>query len=467
MRTERCSSSLAAHQWRSNCRTASAALALGLAGLGLAAGAMAQTTSLPGIVISTTPPGPAPGMPPAPMPPFARPPEAAPAAPAPAPVPKAKTAAAVKPKPKVVTPDSSGTGKGGGGQSIIMLVNDEPITALDVEQRGQLNALSADIGSRASANMKALVQSESTQKRFRAMIEQIVKDNQGSKTREQIMAMIDARKSQFAMQLQQEAIASARASVLPGAKKGSLDELVEERLKLQEAKRLNVNIEDSQIDDIIKGLAEKNKMNPNQFAEHLKKMGADVNAMKARFKATLSWNEVVRRRFSQQVTVSQREIDKFAAAGPAGEDDIELQLQRITLPVAGKMDQKLLTERFRDADRMRQSFGGCKTASLAAGKVAGAKFEDLGIRKPSTFNEPLRSHLLSARDNEMVPPNIADGGIELYAVCSRKVVKADDKRRNEIGDDLRQKEFEIMAKGHLRNLRQEAHIECRAPECKK
>lgn len=47
----------------------------------------------------------------------------------------------------------------------------------------------------------------------------------------------------------------------------------------------------------------------------------------------------------------------------------------------------------------------------------------------------------------MVPPNISDAGVELYAVCARKVIKADEKRRNEITDDLRQKEFEIMAKG--------------------
>jgi peptidyl-prolyl cis-trans isomerase SurA len=431
----------------------------------LLADAQAQTTSLPGIVISTPPAGPAPGAPPV-VPPFARPIEAAPpAAAAPAPTPKPKAAALAKPKP--VTAPAEGTGKGNGAQSIIMLVNDEPITALDVEQRARLNALGADIGTRAQANMKALVQSENTQKRFRAMVEQIVQENQTSKTKEQIMAMIDQRKTQFAQQLQQEAIASARASMLPAIKKGVLDELIEERLKLQEAKRLNVTIEDSQVDDIIKGLAERNKMNPNQFAEHLKGMGTDIAAMKARFKATLSWNDVIRRRFASQVSVSQKDIDRFAASTTTGEDDVELQLQRITLPVPGKIDQKALSERFRDADKVRQSFGGCKTAAAAAAKLPGAKFEDLGTRKPSSILEPLRSHLLAARDGEMVPPNISEGSIELYAVCSRKVIKADEKRRTEVAQDLQQKEFEIMAKGHLRNLKQDAHIECRSPECKK
>lgn len=430
------------------------------------AAVVAQTPSLPGIVIST--PSEQPAAPPPQVAPFGRPTTAAPAAPAPAAPPKPAAVKKTKPAaPKASTAASTGGGGKAGAQSIIILVNDEPITALDIDSRTQLNALGADIGSRANANMKALVQSEATQKRFRGMVEEIVRDNQQSKTRDQILAMIEERKKQFALQLQQEAIASARASVLPSIRKGVLDDLIEEKLKLQEAKRINVTIEDSQIDDIIKGLADKNKMTVAQFADHLKKMNVDINAMKARFRATLAWNEVVRRRFSHQVTVSQRDIDRFAAAAPGGEDDVELHLQRIMLPVTGKMDQKLLSERFRDADRVRQQFGGCKTAAATAAKIPGAKFEDLGNRKPGAMSEPLRSHLLAARDGEMVPPSISDGGIELYTVCARKVVKADEKRRTEISQDLQQKEFEILAKGHLRNLKQEAQLECRAPECRK
>jgi peptidyl-prolyl cis-trans isomerase SurA len=439
--------------------------ALVLAGVPVMPSAWAQT-SPPGIVVTAPQPGPTPGTTFGSSP-FGAPtipaPQAAPTAPAPPPK------AAAKPKPRVAaTAPVEGVGKGGSGQSIIMLVNDEPITALDVDQRARLNMLAAGgVGERAQANMKALVQSENTQKRFRAMVEQLVNEHQKTKTRDQIVAMIDQRKSQFAAQLQQEAIASARASVLPNLRKSALEELIEERIKLQEAKRLGVTIEDSQVDDIIKGLAERNKMNPNQFADHMGKMGTDITAMKSRFKATLSWNDVIRRRFASQVSVSQKDIDKFAANLTAGEDEVELQLQRIILPVAGKMDQKGLSERFRDADRVRQTFGGCKTAAATAAKMPGAKFEDMGTRKPSSIVEPLRSHLLSAKDGEMVPPSISDGAIELYAVCGRKVVKADDKRRDEVAQDLRQKEFEIMARGHLRNLKQEAHLECRAPECKK
>ncbi len=405
-------------------------------------------TSLPGLIV-TAPPPPQPGA--TPQPPIT---QTAPTAPA-------KPKAAAKPAANTGAQTAAAAGPGrGSGQSILVLVNDEPITALDVEGRSRLNALGADIGSKAQANMQALVKSETTQNRFRELVQEIVKENQATKTKEQIMAIIEQRKTQFALSLQKQALDSARASVLPGMKKGALDELIEERLKLQEAKRLNVTIEESQIDGVIKSMAERNKMTPAQFAAHLQTVGADINAMKARYRATLSWNDVVRRRFASQVNVSNREIEKFASTTSGGEDDVELQLQRIVLPVPGKLDQRVMAQRFQEADRLRQTFGGCKTAAAAAAKI-NARFEDLGARKPSSISEPTRSMLLNARDGEMVPPSMADGGVELYAVCGRKVVKADEKRRSEVAADLQQKEFEILAKRHLRDLRQDAQIEYR------
>ena len=46
-------------------------------------------------------------------------------------------------------------------------------------------------------------------------------------------------------------------------------------------------------------------------------------------------------------------------------------------------------------------------------------------------------------------------------MCGRRAVKGDDKQRENAMDELQQKEFEIVAKRHLRDLRQDAHIEYR------
>lgn len=248
---------------------------------------------------------------------------------------------------------------------------------------------------------------------------------------------------------------------MPGYRKKALEELIEERLKLQEAQRLGISIDEAQVDEIINNLASRNKTSPAQFAQNLKKMGADIESMRARFRATLAWNSVIRRRFSALVTVSQREIDRMVSStAGGGEDQVELRLHRITLPVTGKFDQKAMAARLDDAERIWRGFKGCATTAELA-KSQGAKFEDLGARKPSSVPEPTRSLLLNAKDNEMVPPNMSSQGVELYAVCGRKVIKADDTVREQVAQELQQKEFEVLAQRHLRDLRQDAHIEYR------
>ena len=93
--------------------------------------------------------------------------------------------------------------------------------------------------------------------------------------------------------------------------------------------------------------------------------------------------------------------------------------------------------------------------------IAGAKLEDLGYRAPSTTAEPTRSWLTSAREGEMLPPSVTGDGIELYAVCARRVIKADDKRREQVQEELTMKEYDLVSRQYLRDLRQSADIEYR------
>jgi peptidyl-prolyl cis-trans isomerase SurA len=90
-----------------------------------------------------------------------------------------------------------------------------------------------------------------------------------------------------------------------------------------------------------------------------------------------------------------------------------------------------------------------------------ARFEDAKYIRPSSVAEPLRSLLLAAKDGDLVPPAATPAGIEVFAVCGRRVIKGDDKQREKAQNELAQQEFEILAKRHLRDLMQDAHIEYR------
>jgi peptidyl-prolyl cis-trans isomerase SurA len=365
-----------------------------------------------------------------------------------------------KPQPKRATSASAAAPEARRTTSIVALVNDEPITGFNVDQRARFLALSGDIGGRARARMQEIAGDPRTNERLQAILQETINANRG-KSREQIIAAFEVRKKAFVTGLQQQAVESARASVIPTMRKKALDELIEERLKLQEARKLSINISNEDVDRVFNDMAKRNKMTGAQFAEHLRQQGADASALKSRLRASLAWREVVRKRYGHQISVSQREIEDLALRSGGGEETQELKLALITIGTPGNPDQRTMAARLAEANAMRAAFRGCPSMPQLAKSQANAQFKDLGYKPASAIAEPTRSLLLSARDGEMLPANLSAGGVELYAVCGRRGVKIDEEKRQAAENQLAMQEFEKLAQRYLFDLRKDALIEMR------
>jgi peptidyl-prolyl cis-trans isomerase SurA len=344
-----------------------------------------------------------------------------------------------------------------GENAISALVNDEPITGFEVDRRAMLLS-GANVQAQAKANFEAIVKNPKTTQRLKAILNQVVQANQG-KSRDEILAIFEKRKKEFGMSLQREAVDRARKTALPSMRKKALEELIDEKLKLQEAKKQSVTIEDSEINRVLTGIAERNKMTLDQFT---KQIGGSLDPMKNRIRAALSWNEVVRKRFGPFINVNTKDVDKLVASDTgAGQDDVELQIQRVQITLPKKMEEHGIAQRIEEAEKIRSRFKDCKSTATAATGVPGAKFEQLGKKKASAIPEPTRTLLLNASDGEMLPPTVGDGAVELYVVCSRDAVKTNEEKRTQAENELKQKEFEVMAQRYLKDLREDAHIEYR------
>ena len=338
-----------------------------------------------------------------------------------------------------------------GQQGIVVVVNGEAITAYDIEQRSRLLSLGdKDMG----AKFDSLAKSESTQAQLKALEREVVTNNQG-KTREELTAIFQERQKHVAAELRRKAF----SAVLPRLQKEATEQLIEERLKLQAAKKGGIEITDEDVARLLKMMAEGNKATPEQFAQHLKGMGIDIAAMGERFRTREAWALLIQRRYSAIVAVSQRDIDKVlaAAAVEAGEDTVELQVQKIAL--AGTADQTVLSKRYAEGEALRRKFAGCTGMGELAKNAPDAKFEDMKYVKPSKFAEPIRTMLLDAKDGDMLPPFTIGTGVELYAICGRRMMAGNDDQRAKAMHALQSKELAIWAQRHMRDLRQDAVIE--------
>jgi peptidyl-prolyl cis-trans isomerase SurA len=184
--------------------------------------------------------------------------------------------------------------------------------------------------------------------------------------------------------------------------------------------------------------------------------------MAERFRAQKAWRDMIGRRYAAQVSVTQRDVDRVLseAALEAGVDTVELQVQRISLVLGGgKLDQATLTKRYAEAEALRRRFNGCKSMAELAKSAPDTRFEDMKYVKPGSIAEPMRSMLLSAKDDDALPPVTTQAGVEIYAVCGRRPLGGNEERRNQAMIQLQSKELDVLARRHLRNLRQEANIE--------
>jgi peptidyl-prolyl cis-trans isomerase SurA len=342
----------------------------------------------------------------------------------------------------------------------LIKVNDDVITAYDIEQRARFLGLGTDISEKAQENFKKLLKADSTEARLKELQAEVVRGNPG-KSREELIAIFQERQKAFGMELQKQAVESARAVLLPKLKTIAKEELIDDRLKLQAAKKLGIDVPDDDVKAYLSDLAGKNKMTYEQFAKHLKGINVDIATMGDKFRAQKAWRDLISRRYGAQVAVTQRDIDKVlaTAAIETGQDTVELQVHKISLGLSGRSDQAAWTRRYAEAEALRRRFGGCKSMGELAKNTPDSRFEDMKFIKPSSIAEPIRSLLLSAKDDDALPPLTTAAGVDLYAVCGRRSAAGNEGDRMKAMQVLQSKELDILARRHLRNLRQEANIE--------
>jgi peptidyl-prolyl cis-trans isomerase SurA len=142
-----------------------------------------------------------------------------------------------------------------------------------------------------------------------------------------------------------------------------------------------------------------------------------------------------------------------AAQGESG-----LQLRQVRFEIPAGADQATIVQKLAAAEGLRAKVSSC--ADLAKG-VTGGNVRTLDDQKPSALAQPARLLVTNAKVGQMTPPVIGSSAIELYAVCGKRSFQEDDKARLDVQRKLMNEEYMLRAERFLRDMRQEAFIEYR------
>ncbi|GIL39454.1 peptidylprolyl isomerase [Roseiterribacter gracilis] len=88
-----------------------------------------------------------------------------------------------------------------------------------------------------------------------------------------------------------------------------LRNLIEEQLEVQEAKRLNIRVERSEVDQAIENVAKANGMTREQFEGRFKQSGIPLGTLRNQALAQIAWAKVIQKQIRPRVDINQEEVD--------------------------------------------------------------------------------------------------------------------------------------------------------------
>jgi peptidyl-prolyl cis-trans isomerase SurA len=243
----------------------------------------------------------------------------------------------------------------------------------------------------------------------------------------------------------------------------ALEELVNEKIKLQQAKRQNIEVPDSQIDRTLTGMAQRSNRKLPDFLESLSKAGADVPRFKTRLRAEIAWRQVLEQTSPGSFQV--RDADLVAILTARGEQAqtkaTQFSLQQIVLVVPRGAPEAVRAGRIKEAEALRSRFTNCEAGVPMAREIREVVIKDPVVRTSTDLGTQYRKLLDSTADGRMTPPEITTTGIEVVAVCSRREIIADISSRREFREELLTRRVSDFEKSYLDRLRKQSIIEYR------
>lgn len=242
-----------------------------------------------------------------------------------------------------------------------------------------------------------------------------------------------------------------------------IDELINDKVKIKEAKKFGVDPSASDVDELFSNMATRMRISGDQLAKTLEAQGIRPETLKSRLKAEMVWGSLVRGRYKESLQVGEKDV--AAVAGESGEptqtEAFEYKMQPIVLLVPRGSAATATELRKKEAESLRERVTTCEQANAYFKAMQNAAIRDSVTKTSADLPVPLREMLDKTPIGHLTPPEITKQGVEMVALCDRKATKIDSPKKREIRDKMFQQKYEKKQKDYLDEVRKAAMIEYR------
>jgi peptidyl-prolyl cis-trans isomerase SurA len=243
-----------------------------------------------------------------------------------------------------------------------------------------------------------------------------------------------------------------------------IDELIDEKVKIKEGKKYSVDPSTSDIDQAYVSMSARMRIGPEQLTKTLEAQGIRPDTVKARLKAEMVWNSLVRGRFKESLQVGEKDV--AAAVQVKGDEkpeteSFEYQMQPIVLIVPRGSAPAAVEARRKEAEALRNRVQTCTEANAFFKSMQNAAIREPVTKTSADLPAALRDLLDKTPIGHLTEPEVTKQGVEMVALCGRKPTTIDTPKKKEIRDKMYAEKYEAKSKSYLRETRKAAMIEYR------
>jgi peptidyl-prolyl cis-trans isomerase SurA len=242
----------------------------------------------------------------------------------------------------------------------------------------------------------------------------------------------------------------------------ALDELINEKLKLQVGKRYGLEIPDKDVEASFSAMARRANQTSKQFGEALSKAGISLPALKQRIKADITWSSIVRGKFPSINAVGEKDIVSALQTKEnkdANTISYQYTLRSVLFIVPHGSAPTAFEARKKDAEALRGRFENCEQGIPFARSLTDVAVRDPIYKTSTDVGAAQREVLDTTIVGHLTPPEVTQHGVEMFAVCAKQPSHGDTIGKAQVREAMVGERYNAQAKRYLDQLRREAIIE--------
>ncbi len=204
-----------------------------------------------------------------------------------------------------------------------------------------------------------------------------------------------------------------------------LRQLIDERLQLQEAKRLNIDASEAEMGEAIKRIEEQSNLPPGRLLEELRQAGIAPSTFTQQLRSNIVWQKVIRQRMAPQVQVGDDEVEEILANFRRSKDLPELRIGEIMLGI-DRPDREGEVRRLGE-QLVEQARGGADFNALArqfSESASAALGGEIGWVLPNQLDESIQREVANAAPGTVIGPIRTVSGYQIVRVVERRLLDA-------------------------------------------